>query len=229
MNKEYILKKRIFGGFDRRQVIECLAKLQNDYSEHDKHDEILKLEEKINNLSSSISEKDIELENLRKKLDELDTLYSSNNTSDTFNTLTQADKIIDTAKKEAEQYIKSADSYIKSSNKEFEVLMDKLTRLNNEITEIGSGATRISENLSKVSVEDAKQTENIKEETIDSPITSDEITCDPITESDEEDIPYEDENAEIFLTAIYSDDEEATSYNSIDNFFAELEKLIDDK
>lgn len=222
MSKEIILKKKIFGGFNRRRVVECFAELQTEYADYDKHDEVLRLEEQINNLTARISEKDIELENLRNKLAELNSLSSQQNNSLNFNTLSQADRIIDDAKKEAEQYIKSADSYYKNSNKEFDLLMNKITELNREISEISSGATKISENLSKVSINDTSDDEIITSK-------AEPLTESPANYQNEEEILYEDDEADIFLSTESAEEDSTPSYNSIDNFFAELEKLIDGK
>ena len=53
MNKEFIIKKNIFGGFDRRQVIDYLAQLQSKCGDSATHEEIESTKEKIKVLTFS--------------------------------------------------------------------------------------------------------------------------------------------------------------------------------
>lgn len=229
MNKEFILKKRIIGGFNRRQVINCLAELQTKCNESDIHGDIIDLEEQIKKMLISISDRDAELAELKSRLEELNSLSAScNKSSDSFSSLAKADKVIDSAKNEAEQYIRTTDEFIKNSNKEFEHLMNKISKLNSEISKMGTDATRISDSLNKITIEElSDQAENESdhaEAKKDTPYISDNPNS---ASTDEEDISYEDENADIFLSSFETQDSEEAelSYNSIDNFFDELDKL----
>lgn len=227
MNKEFILKKRIFGGFNRRQVIDCLAELQTISNESDIHSDIMNLEEQIKQMLISISDRDAELEELKSRLEELNNLSAScNKSSDSFSSLTQADKIIDSAKIEAGQYIRSTDKFIKNSNKEFDLLMNKISKLNSEISKMGTDAIRISDGLNTVAIEEtSERSDNEYEHPADKDDALNLTDNSDFTVSEEE-LSYEDENADIFLTSFETQDsEDGPTYNSIDNFFDELEKL----
>ena len=56
MKQEYIIKKNIFGGFNRSDVINCLANL-TEQNESIKHSELNALRNKIEELNNEIKQK----------------------------------------------------------------------------------------------------------------------------------------------------------------------------
>lgn len=66
MSQEIILKKVLFGGFDRNEVITCITKLQEKISLGEKRRaELEEINEKIASLESELAEKNKTLENLK--------------------------------------------------------------------------------------------------------------------------------------------------------------------
>ena len=146
MSMEFILKKNIFGGFDRRQVIDCISELQSKSVSSDHRNQIEVTKSRINEIKEKISVKDVEIDKLNKQLKELTALadMSTDDYSEAYTTINEADRIITAAKKEAYQYMSETDTYIKKSNKDFESLMNKVHALNNELKVMGKKANHIS-------------------------------------------------------------------------------------
>ena len=69
MNREIILKKAVFGGFDEESVIRCIESLQKQAQENKiSRDELDKLNSEISELEAVISEQDTEIERLKAEL-----------------------------------------------------------------------------------------------------------------------------------------------------------------
>lgn len=233
MSMEFILKKNIFGGFDRRQVIDCISELQSKSVSSDHRNQIEVTKSRINEIKKKISVKDVEIDKLNKQLKELTALadMSTDDYSEAYASINEADKIISAAKNEANQYMSETDTYIKKSNKDFESLMNKVHALNNELKVMGKNADHISAELNKVTIQPVdKETGNhnskpqipdrVSPKYIPSPndsISNDEYDDELTEEYDEITLPVEDTPT----------DDIPNSFNSIDNFFAELDKLTD--
>ena len=216
MSKEFIIKKNIFGGFDRRQVIDYLAHLQSKCGDSTTHDEIESAKEKIKILIEKIEEKDRRIENLNNELKELNTLQVAAEQTDAFESLSEADKIIDNAKAEAKKYIHETRQTVISHNEQFEKIMTKISSLNKEIELIGTNAGKISSEIENITVAEDEYV-NIEPE-----IT--EITPETSDNNIEE---YESEEIIDFILPETSDaeTEDSDEFNYIDNFFSELEKI----
>lgn len=215
MSKEFIIKKNIFGGFDRRQVIDYLAHLQSKCSDSTTQDEIESAKEKIKVLLEKIEEKDRKIKSLSDELDGLTALQISAEQTDTFDSLSEADKILDNAKAEAQKYIHETKQTVINNNKQFRKIMSKISSLNEEIALIGTNAGRISSEIIDITLkeEDIDNTEQEPNEVIS------EITDIDTDEESEETVDF------ILPESIETDTEETDSFNYIDNFFSELEKL----
>ena len=68
--EDFIFKKRIFGGFKRKQVIDCLNTLMLECGSAPKADEFKKAEKRIEELKKTVSEKDSEIQKLNKQISE---------------------------------------------------------------------------------------------------------------------------------------------------------------
>ncbi len=233
MSMEFILKKNIFGGFDRRQVIDCISELQSQSISSDNRNQIESTKSRINEIQKKIAAKDIEINRLNSQLKELISLAdnSSDDYSDIYASINEADKIIAAAKNEANQYMSETDTYIKKSNKDFETLMNRIHALNNELKVMGKNADHISVELSKVTIQpEDNEVEDIVSKTPIHTLSSqkDDSSPEPSISNDEYDDEFTEEYGEITLPS--SDepaDDISESFNSIDNFFAELDKLTD--
>ncbi|MEE0980845.1 MAG: hypothetical protein U0K91_04105 [Acutalibacteraceae bacterium] len=216
MNKEFIIKKNIFGGFDRRQVIDYLAQLQSKCGDSATHEEIESTKEKIKVLIEKIEEKDRKIKNLNDELKELNSLKLQSEQIDGFESLSEADKIINNAKTEAQKYIHETKQTVISHNEQFEKIMTKISSLNKEIELIGTNAGKISSEIENITVAEDEYVNIEPEITENIPETSDNNI--------EE---YESEEIIDFILPETTEVETEISdaFNYIDNFFSELEKI----
>ena len=216
MNKEFIIKKNIFGGFDRRQVIDYLAHLQSKCGDSATHEEIESTKEKIKVLIEKIEEKDRKIKNLNYELKELNSLKLQSEQIDGFESLSEADKIINNAKTEAQKYIHETKQTVISHNEQFEKIMTKISSLNKEIELIGTNAGKISSEIENITVAEDEYVNIEPEITEIIPETSDNNI--------EE---YESEEIIDFILPETTEVETEISdaFNYIDNFFSELEKI----
>lgn len=228
MSKEFILKKNIFGGFDRRQVIDYLAHLQEKCADSNNKSEIEKTRLQIKTYLEKIEEKNKKIEDLKNELQSLKAL-SETPVANVFKSLEEADKIVSSAKKEVEQHIRSASENVSESNEKFNLLISRVDVLKAELANIGSKADTISSKISKIEVEEFA--EDCAETAFDTVVPE---AVEPVAETAETiaaetfmDYPDDSEDYEetSILPFVDSDDEILTVANSIDNFFTELEKL----
>ena len=216
MSKEFIIKKNIFGGFDRRQVIDYLAHLQSQCTEPGIQDEIEATRNRIKTLLEKIDEKDRMIKSLNEELQSLENFNSTSAQADGFESLSEAHKIIENAKTEAEKYINETKQTVKNNNEQFDKIMSRISSLNKEITLIGTNADRISSEITNITVEENDYDVSEQEITEDIPEVPDENTEADGTEID------------LLLPETNKDetaDTDTDSFNYIDNFFSELEKL----
>ena len=232
MSMEFILKKNIFGGFNRREVINCISDLQAQSISSDNRNQIESTKAKISEIRKKIVAKDIEIVKLNSQLKELVALAdnSPDYYSDAHTSMNEADKIIAAAKNEANQYLSETDTYIKNSNKEFEALIGRVHALNNELKAIGKNAGHISFELNKVTIEPIENEDKCPVSEAPIPVLAFQPNDSPTPSSNNDE--YDDELTEEYdeITLPVSDDPidaVSDSFNSIDNFFAELDKLTD--
>lgn len=226
MSKEFILKKNIFGGFDRRQVIDYLAQLQEKCADSSKS-EIEKVNLQIKAYLEKIEEKNRKIESLKSELDSLNKL-SDTPVSNVFQSLEKADEIVSSAKKEVERHIRYASENISENNEKFTQLISRVDSLKAELAKIGSRADDISSKISTIDADEPSivienRIEKSKlQETVETAVKTDESDEEPNYDYSETYILSED--FDIADTDDISEENHNIS-NSIDNFFAELEKL----
>lgn len=213
MSKEFIFKKNIFGGFDRQQVIEYLSHIQAECTDHSNAEKITVVNSQITNLLERIEEKKQKIESLKSELKKINELEQSHDTN-IFKNIETADKIISTAREEAANQIKEANKNASQSSKEITNLLLRIDSLKSEIALIGSKADNISTNLNKFEFENESAVDYItyeseEENTADETLQAESVSC-------SENIIFDEASAF---------NEETSTENSIDNFFAELEKL----
>ena len=214
MSKEFIIKKNIFGGFDRRQVIDYLGHLQSKCCDSTTHDEIESTKERIKVLLKKIEEKDRQIKSLNDELKAVNTLDFSKEQADGFDSLIEADKIIEKAKTEAKKYINETKQTVKNNNEQFDKIMSRISSLNKEITLIGTNADKISSGIVNIAVEEY-DFDNIEQ-----------VVTKVISETPDIDAEEAEETTDFILTETSEDRSSDTdSFNYIDNFFSELEKL----
>lgn len=211
MSKEFIIKKNIFGGFDRRQVIDYLAHLQSQCTEPGVQDEIEATRNRIKALLEKIEEKDRKIKSLNDELQSLEGFNSTSAQADGFESLSEADKIIENAKTKAKKYINETKQTVKNNNEQFDKIMSRISSLNEEIAIIGTNADKISSEIVNLADEEDNEYSTEAEASAYIPESPD---------------AFEEDIIEFILPETNEEiSNDSDSFNYIDNFFSELEKL----
>lgn len=235
MKQEYIIKRNIFGGFNRTDVINCLVNLTKD-TEALKQHEINSLKNRIEDLNRETEKRCIKI-NEYLSITNISTLKAEN--TDAVHT---ADELLDDAKREVENIKKGIRIYINSVTPKIEHIQSKSSTAKEILSRLQSNLHQLSEKLDSFDFENTNETKTeeiqiqapIPETAIILPIEETKIT-ENISESIE--IPPEEETTEEIIIAEEIDAieeivdptvdiEQNDSFNSIDNFFAEMDKLI---
>lgn len=231
MKQEYIIKKNIFGGFNRADVIKCLANLTESNKARNEAEQRLLLN-KAEDLNRQISERN-------KKIEE----YLSNDNINSLkaqrkNAVQNADEVLDAAKKEVDRINSEISSYIDSNKPKIELLEEKTAVATEILHSIKANLHQLSEKLdcfdfqsvseisaSKIKTDppEIKHIEAVPDEII---TVSDEPLEAQVTASEEELITEKDNHKDTENVVITDDFSQSDSFNSIDNFFAEMDKLI---
>lgn len=220
MSKEFIFKKNILGGFDRQQVIDCLSNLQAKSSDQHTRSEIEKTNQHINEYLKKVDEKNKQIEELKTRLKEINN-YKNSPDNNIFKAIETADKIVACAKEEVSNQIKIANNTASENSEKFAQLLLRIDTLKAEITQIGAKADNIS---SKLSIIETDEAEDIKKDSADIyQETQDDETVKIDSDSSFE--MFEETDNIAFNENESSFENEFNPDNSIDNFFAELEKL----
>ena len=235
MKQEYIIKKNIFGGFNRSDVINCLANL-TEQNESIKHSELNALRNKIEELNNEIKQKNKTISDFASG-NNINKLKAENQS-----VVRNADALLTEAKKEAEQIKNTVKLYVSKRIPEAQNIIEKSDSVAVIINRLQNNLSSLSEKLNNFSFE------NITENNTAEPAEQAHITINTvetvnieIEESTEviDIVPEEKSEVEAAIDLVYEEDQspirvespviEADStdcFNSIDNFFAEMDKLI---
>ena len=228
MKHEYIIKKNIFGGFDRADVINCLARLAAENNSK-KQAEISAALNRIKELNEQITEKN-------KIINE----YTSSLKADNINpegreAARTADEVLNKAKIEVKRIKENIKIYTEFNSPKLEQLQKKISYTSDEISRLTDNIKKLSGKLDNLDFNDIKVSECSEkaEDIINNQIT--EIPIEQAPEPEKTDkiitpIPAEEvKEASLDLSEPATTSVEAEpsdSFNSIDNFFAEMDKLI---
>lgn len=240
MKQEYIIKKNIFGGFNRADVIDCLASLSenNRLPQQNNYDDLKK---KINQLNEEIKNKDAIIESI-KSTNSTDFKKINRN-----NSVRSADRIINNAKSQANHIKEDVIDCIRTYESQIESIQDKSVSATEILNKLSESIYQLSEKLENFSFENSLEyssskyisadsnpaevltTENnfsdVKNEVTDGIDVNDinpEIPLSDSKETPEVEKVHFVEKPEADVPDIVTDD----TFNSIDNFFAEMDKLI---
>ncbi len=220
MSKEFILKKNILGGFDRQQVIDCLSQLQSKCTDRHTRAEIEKTNQQINDYLKKIDERNKRIKELETELRELKDFEKSPD-NNILKNLKTADRIVECAKEKAAIHIKTANNSASENSEKFTQLLLRVDSLKAEISQIGKKADNISSKLSIIETDESKNTDEALTDTYQKTLIAETV-------QNEADDSYE-QIKEIDDVVLIEEENirgiELNSDNSIDNFFAELEKL----
>lgn len=234
MQKEIIFKKNIFGGFNRRQVIDCLSQLKSDCAARISPEELRNMQELIDNYQHEINEKDNEITNLKQQLQDLN--YSCTASK----TLFEAKRTVTEAKNRAHKINTKLKNNVEDRSNRIEDIFEKIEKVNSEIDRIKNSLLSADLKLDNISINnlEAKRSEvNVSKPQETVPVVDDnnEVTevskvskvseVSEVTEATEEVLSSE-RKSEVISEDISATEE---TINSIDNFFTELYKMTNGK
>lgn len=224
MQKEIVLKKNIFGGFNRKQVIDCLSQLKSDCSADSNPEELRFKQAQIERMQSDLKEKDDKIKELQAQLNDLNKSKSYTDSG----TLFEANRIVTNAKNNAEEINTILRNAVVSKNIHIEEMFDKIKNINKEIDRIKNSLLTSDYKLSDISIKKVtcvEPKEKTKPKSVEFPEA--EIIEQTSDEIDIADKYAVDEN-ETESNAKHIKDTDKNN-NSIDNFFDELYKMTNSK
>lgn len=224
MQKEIVLKKNIFGGFNRKQVIDCLSQLKSDCFADSNPEELRFKQAQIERMQSDLKEKDDKIKELQAQLNDLNKSKSYTDSG----TLFEANRIVTNAKNNAEEINTILRNDVVSKKIHVEEMFDKIKNINKEIDRIKNSLLTSDYKLSDISIKKVtcvEPKEKTKPKSVEFPET--EIIEQTPDEIDIADKYTVDENETESNAKHIKDTDE--NNNSIDNFFDELYKMTNSK
>lgn len=223
MNNEIILKKNIVGGFNRKQVIDCIVQIKKDCANKVSVDEIEATKNTIDTYTEMVSLKDVQIKELRNQLDEINSSKKDKSPSSAVKSISEANQTVTAAKKRAEEITNTVKAEIENKSDKLDSIFTKLTLINNEIERIKNVLSEASEKISDININCETESNTIISDDIKQSVTSKahEKEQNIIKTEVAENQPTED------ITEFLIQTEE--NFNSIDNFFAELYKMTNGK
>lgn len=231
MNQEIILKKNLIGGFDRKQVIDCIAQLQSACSEKVPSADIAEAQNSIDLYTKILKEKINLIDELNAQLNEINNRKKDSLPSSAIKSIAVANQKVLSAQKQAEEITEALCSDIDNKNKKIDTLFLRLASINDQIKKIKASLSNTFLNLEKVNIKfqidnadlepqktgpkpEIKDKENTPITVVNNTIEEDVCSVSPSVFKED-------------ITEKFTEVEE--NFNSIDNFFAELYKLTNGK
>lgn len=223
MNNEIILKKNIVGGFNRKQVIDCIVQIKKDCANKVSVDEIEATKKAIDAYTEMVSQKDDQIKKLKNHLNEVNYSKSNQSPTTTAKSISEANQTVMSAKKRADEISNTVKTEIKNKNDKINSIFAQLTFINNEIERIKNVLSEASEKVSNININCETDSNTIISDDIKQSVTSKAHDKEQniIKTEVAENQPTED------ITEFLIQTEE--NFNSIDNFFAELYKMTNGK
>ncbi len=232
MKQEIILKKNIFGGFRRSDVIDCLVKLSNN-SDKNCSEDITKLKQRISELETRLTEQQKLIDGYNKSITDKSSRLSADEQ------LTRAKEIVGEINKETEKYIKLNGLQAESILTDFPAIRELIESIGNNLSAVRGQLEDFSFESIEIKKDETEEntttaveiTEEVQESVIKAIPDENEIEDTVIEDVVEETVIEQTEpeipttETEILKPDITPEPEEA-AFNSIDNFFAEMDKLI---
>ncbi len=139
MEKEVILKKAIVGGFDRVQVMNCIASLQEE-ARNSKNDaeELKTLQATLCELEKVLSEKDAEIENLSANIAEAESRLRVSKTSAQLmkESVNYADRYVESAKILAQDITEKTSLKVREAKDKIDSILSEVTCLSDDILKL---------------------------------------------------------------------------------------------
>lgn len=136
MEKEIVLKKAIIGGFDRNEVINCIAKLQAEaHSAQGEIEELKALQLKVSELEALIAEKDAEIERLSAEIAEAESSLRVSKTSAQLmrESVEYADRYVESAKVIADNISEKTNSSVDDAKGKISSILLDITGISDDV------------------------------------------------------------------------------------------------
>lgn len=225
MQQEIILKKNIIGGFNRKQVTQCLLQLKSECNETLSADYIADIKNTIDNLTAILNDKTDQTRLLKELLESLKRTDCEDRITMT-KSISKSEKNIEKAKSQAEEIKKKTKNEIESKSVKLEIMFSKIHLIGKETERIKGRLTQTLDRLSEIQINTDIEEVNNQHEKVQTVPIEEVITIkgETLPENEPENVieSYEDN-----INIISEDTQE--SINSIDNFFAELYKMTNGK
>ncbi len=218
MKDVIILKTNILGGFDKRETSDCIARLQAEIKKYDRTKEMIKAKETVKNRNAAIVDKERQIEELCAKLNELSSPHAKAEGAREFLRSvpnSSLDKLLkNDGVREAYHSLNSA----LSADSEFaDTILSRIACVNDDIQSIMKNLSQVSQRLDGVKLNDNKP--EIAPETNEAPCVEQENAAEFEKITDDSQIIKA-------IDKVTADEEHEPLFeNSVDNFFAELERF----
>ena len=153
MDRDVLLKKNIFGGFDKKQVLEYITQLQDSCDDRKTKNEIEELRARVELLREILKERDREIASLSHQIN--DTAMGSFPAagSSEYDILKRSAAKIDEARERAEEITDQISENIAGKGDNIAALFNKLTSINQTLTRLSGNLTGLSEQMEDVPFE----------------------------------------------------------------------------
>ncbi len=227
MNDVIILKTNILGGFDRQQTLDYIEKLLADAEKNLCSDEVARVKDTLSECNASVEKRDRKISELQAKLDELSSPETkAQAASEYLRSIPELNfkKLI--KNKSAAKARSNLAERLKTNSENAQNIFAGLAALNDDIEKISNELSEVSLKLDGISFDADKPIKKIEaptqtEEAVTAKQTEDTVEIEEIEDFREEPIPVE--------APTIKEETEQLFKNSVDNFFDELERLMNNK
>lgn len=153
MERDVLLKKNIFGGFDKRQVMAYINRLQESCDDRKTRNEIDDMRSRIEILRDVLREKDKEIAILTHQIDEVSTVDLPDSNSPGYDILKRSAAQIDEAREKADEITGMLSENIKAKGDNITALFNKLTNINQSLTKLSGNLYGLSDKMENVPFE----------------------------------------------------------------------------
>lgn len=136
MDSDIIIKKKLIGGFDRKQVIDYINNLQTECSNRHTKDELVEMRRLIAELTCILEERNAKVQNLKETVIKLNSGLTQNNPS-SFGFINSIEEI-DAAKSMAKSISDTLEKCAENSDEDIAPLLERLSEINNEFDQISN-------------------------------------------------------------------------------------------
>lgn len=192
MEKEIVLKKAIIGGFDRNEVINCIAQLQAQALDaRGESEEIEKLRRTVAELETIVAEKDAEIDRLSAEA-QSSSRISAASARLMRESVDYADHYVESARILAEDISSQTNARIESAKQTVNDLLSDITRISEDVLALYTSLTELKAEYDSFG-EDTPASSDIYLAEDEETVAEDECQAVPLdAEQDENSAPHQD-------------------------------------